>query len=112
MLMTSDRIFLPEKLQMKSITPANKGNHPGVNQAERRLRCNFFFHESQNKVINYVDSCLGCKAFIDKKTFDPFFFPKVSSNNWEVLAVDLYGPMSSNNHVVGVQGLGSRYPAA
>ena len=112
MLMTSDRIFLPEKLQMNSITLANKGSHPGVNQVERRLRCNFFFHEIQNKVINYVDSCLGCKPFIDKKTFDPFFVPRVSSKNWEVLAVDVCGPMSPNNQVVTVQGLGSRYPAA
>ena len=112
MLMTRDRIFLPEKLQMNSITLANKGSHPGVNQAERQLRCNFFFHEIQNKVINYVDSCLGCKPFIDKKTFDPIFFPKISSKNWEVLALDLYDPMSSNNHVVAVQGLRSRYPAA
>ena len=59
MLMTSDRILLLEKLQMKSITLDNNGSHLGVNPAERRLRCHFFFHEIQNKVINYVDSWLG-----------------------------------------------------
>ena len=32
--------------------------------------------------------------------------------NWEIVAVDLYGPMPSSNHVVVVQDLGSRYPAA
>ena len=37
--MTSDRILLLEKLQMKSITLDNNGSHLGVNPAERRLRC-------------------------------------------------------------------------
>ena len=32
--------------------------------------------------------------------------------NWEIVAVDLYGPMPSSNHVVVVQDLGSRYPPA
>lgn len=35
-----------------------------------------------------------------------------SLRNWEVAAVDLYRPMPSNNHVVIVQDLGSRFPAA
>ena len=37
---------------------------------------------------------------------------KVPTKNWEVVAVDLFGPMPSSNHVIVVQGLGSRYPAA
>ena len=72
----------------------------------------FFLRKMQNKVINYVDSYIEFKAFIDKKTVDPLFFNKVPSKNWEVVAVDLYGPMLSNNHIVVVQELGSRYPAA
>ena len=66
----------------------------------------------QQKVICYVDSCIGCKAFIDKKTSKPLCFHKVPSKNWKVVAVDLYGPMPSNNHVVVMQDLGSRFPSA
>ena len=66
----------------------------------------------QQKVIRYVDSCIDCKAFIDKITYEPLFFHKVPSKNWEFVAVDLYGPIPSNNHVVVVQDLGSRFPAA
>ena len=32
--------------------------------------------------------------------------------NWEIVAIDLYGPMPLSNHVNVVQDLGSRYPAA
>lgn len=105
-LMKSDRTILPLKLQREAISLAHKGSHPGVSQMERRLRCHFFFHDMQQKVLQYVDSCIDCK------TSEPLCFHKVPSKNWEVVAVDLYGPMPSNNHVVVVQDLGSRFPAA
>ena len=66
----------------------------------------------QSKVIDFVNSCNDCKAFVDKKTREPIQRRKVPSKNWEIVAVDLYGPMPSSNHVVVVQDLGSRYPPA
>ena len=66
----------------------------------------------QQKVICYVESCIDCKAFIDKKTSEPLCFHKVPSKKLEVVAVDLDRPMPSNNHKVVVQDLGSRFPAA
>ena len=47
-----------------------------------------------------------------KKTREPIQQHKVLSKNWEIVALDLYGPMPSSNHVVVVQDLDSRYPAA
>ena len=47
-----------------------------------------------------------------KKTREPIQQHKVLSKNWEIVALDLYGPMPSSNHVVVVQDLGSRYPSA
>ena len=66
----------------------------------------------QWKIIRYVDSCRDCKAFLTRKHTNPSIFHKVPSKNWEVVAVDLYGPMLSNNHVVVVQDIGSRFCAA
>ena len=68
----------------------------------------------QSKVIDFANSCNDCKAFVDKKTREPIQQHKVYilSKNWEIVAVDLYGPMPSSNHVVVVQNLGYRYPAA
>ena len=37
-LMKSDRIILPIKLQIEIISLSHKGSHPGVRQLERRLR--------------------------------------------------------------------------
>ena len=111
-LLKSDRIILPEALQKKALKRAHKGSHPGISSMERRLRTHFFFHNMQSKVIDFVNSCNDCKAFVDKKTREPIQRRKVPSKNWEIVAVDLYGPMPSSNHVDAVQDLGSRYPAA
>ena len=79
---------------------------------ERCLRTHFLFHNMESKVIDFVNSCNDCKAFVDKKTREPIQQHKVPLENWEIVAVDLYGPMPSSNHVVVVQDMGSRYPAA
>ena len=49
---------------------------------------------------------------IKKKSVEPLAQHKVPTKNWEVVAVDLFGPMPSSNHVIIVQDTGSRYPAA
>ena len=112
MLMKRDTTILPIKLKKETIALPHKGSHPGVNQLERLLQCQFIFHNMQQKVIRDVDSCIDCKAFIDKKTFGPLCFQKVPSKNWEIVAVHLYGQMPLNNHVVVVQDLGLRFVAA
>ena len=79
--MKSDRILLQTKLQTEATSLAHKGSHPGVSQLERQLRYHFFFHYTQQKVIHYVESCIDCKAFIDKKTSELLCFHKVPSKN-------------------------------
>ena len=65
----------------------------------------------QSKVIDFVNSYNNCKALLTKKQ-ESQYNNEVLSKNWEIVAVDLYGLMPSSNHVVVVQDLGSRYPAA
>ena len=107
-LLKSDRIILPEKLQQKAIELAHKGRHQGKSQMERQLRSHFFFHDMQSKVMDYVNICIDCKIFVDKKTVESLAQHKVPTKNWEVVAVDLFGTMPSSNHVVVVQDLESR----
>ena len=57
----------------------------------------------QSKVIDFVSSCNDWKAFVDKK--ESIQKHKVPSKNWEIVAVDPYGPMPSFNHVVVAQDL-------
>ena len=64
------------------------------------------------KVDQFVKGCKDCQLFIDKKTTEPIQPHSVPSRCWEKVAVDLFGPMPSSNHVVVVHDLTSRFPAA
>ena len=50
--------------------------------------------------------------FSNKKTSEPILPHKVPKKCWDTAAVDLFGPMPDKNHVVVVQDLASRFPAA
>ena len=111
-LLKDDRIVLPEALQRTAIQLAHKGSHPGRSGIERRLRFHFFFHDMFAKVQEFVLSCSDCASFVEKKTKEPIQPHKVPETAWEAVSVDLFGPMPSSRHVVVVQDIGSRYPAA
>ena len=111
-ILKDERIILPTKLQEKAIQIAHKGAHPGQEGLKRRLRYHFFFHGMDKKVEEFVKSCSDCNVFVDKKTKEPIKPHRVPEKCWETVAVDLFGPMSSSKHVVVVQDLASRYPAA
>ena len=51
-------------------------------------------------------------VFRDKKTKEPIVPHKVPAECWENVAVDLFGLMPSSKHIVVVQDMASRYPAA
>ena len=64
------------------------------------------------KVDQFVKGYKDCQLFTDKKTTEPIRPHSVPSRCWEKVAVDLFGPMPSSNHVVAVQDLASHFPAA
>ena len=95
-----------------AIELSHRGAHPGRCGIERRLRNHFFFHDMFYKVHEFVKSCRECSMFVDKKTKEPLDHHQVPLKCWQKVAVDLFGPMPSNKHIVVVHDLSSRYPAA
>jgi hypothetical protein len=111
-LFKGERIILPESLQSAAIQLAHRGSHPGRSGIERRLRYHFFFHNMHSKVKQFVENCKACNIFSEKKTSEPIKAHEVPKKCWETVAVDLFGPMPSLKHIVVVQDLASRFPAA
>ena len=66
----------------------------------------------REKVEQFVRNCIECMAFSNKRITEPIHSHKVPKRCWESVAVDLFGPMPSNDHVVVVQDMASRFPAA
>ena len=111
-LLKSERIILPESLQKTAIELTHRGSHPGQSGIERRLRFHFFFHDMRRKVEDLVRNCIECMAFTNKRISEPIHSHKVPGKCWETVAVDLFGPMPAKDHVIVVQDLASRFPAA
>ena len=111
-ILKGERIILPKALHAEAIKLAHRGSHPGQSGVERRLRQHFFFHSLQEKVKDFVKSCPDCLTFTDKKVSHPISAHKVPNKCWEAVSVDLFGPMPSRKHVVVVQDMASRFPAA
>ena len=111
-LLKGDRIILPDSLQTLAIELSHQGSHPGLSAMERRLRYHFYFHYMNRKVESFLAECTECNIFTDKKVKEPVKSHKVPSKCWEKVAVDLFGPMPSRNHIVVVQDMSSRFPAA
>ena len=110
-LLKGDRIILPEKLQQDAIELAHQGSHPGQSSMERRLRYHFFFHHMNVKVARFLDKCER-QLFTDNKCKEPLKAHKVPDRCWKKVSVDLFGPMPSRNHIIVVQDMASRFPAA
>ena len=111
-LLKRERIIRSEALQDAAIRLAHRGSHPCKSGIERRLRYHFFFHNMNMKVDQFVKGCEDCQIFTDNKITEPIRPHGVPSRCWEKVAVDLFGPMPSSNHVVVVQDLASCFPAA
>ena len=111
-LLKGARLILPKSLCNQAIELAHRGAHPGRSGLARRLRYHFFFHDMQKMIEEFVVRCEHCNLFVDKKTNEPIKHHILPENNWDTVAVDLFGPMPSSNHVVVVTDLLSRYPAA
>lgn len=101
-LLKEERIILPETLHQRAIKLSHCGNHPGEIGLQQCLRYHFFFHNLNSKVQKFVASCPDCQAFNDKKTSEPLAPHSVPTKNWSNVAVDLFGPMPSHNHVIVV----------
>ena len=111
-LLKSERIILPPSLQSKAIELCHQGSHPGQSAMERRLRFHFFFHDMSSKISSFLNSCIECKLFTDKKISEPMKSHEVPKNCMEKVSVDLFGPIPSGNHIIVAQDLASRYPSA
>ena len=111
-LLKGSRMILPKSLQSEAIELAHRGAHPGRSGLARRLRYHFFFHDMSKMIEEYVLKCDHCNVFVDKKTTEPIKHHVIPDQNWDTVAVDLWGQMPSSNHVVVVTDLLSRFPAA
>ena len=112
LILKSDKIVLPESLWKTAFTKAHQGGHPGMSSLKRRLRTHFWFPTLDSYIENKVKECHLCQMFTGKTMKEPITAVKTPKYPWQNVSIDLFGPMPNHKHILVVQDMLSRFPAA
>jgi len=83
-----------------------------MNSLKRRMRSHFWFPKMNQLIEDLVKQCMPCQMFTPKATKEPITAVKTPKHPWQDVSIDLFGPMPDKRHIVVVQDIFSRYPAA
>lgn len=95
------RMVVPEELQDKIISLAHEG-HLGISKMKERLRPRFYFPGMDKKVEQKVKECRECVMMSLPNAPDPIKPTLLPSRVWDYLGLDLFGPLLSGEHILGV----------
>ena len=112
-ILKENKIILPSKLIQVVIKKAHQGGHPGMTSMKRRIRAHFYRPGLNEDIERAVKSCRECTLFTSKNRKSKLH-PQITEqyNAWEKVSIDLFGPMPDNRHIVVVQDMVSKFPAA
>ena len=105
-------MVLPTSLVNTAISKAHQGGHPGETNLKRRLRYHFWWPEMNKAIKAKIEQCKPCQLYTGKTTREPQDILEVPRKAWEQVALDLFGPMPNNKHVLVAQDTLTRFPAA
>lgn len=106
-----NQIVLPSSLRQAAVDNAHEKAHFGIVNLKRRIRSHFWFPDMNNTIEEAVKSCSACQMFTNKRTHEPARNIPMPKNPWEVVSVDLFGPLPNGNYVIMVQDVLTRFPA-
>ena len=113
LLLKDHQIILPEALIPKALEKAHKGGHPGEDALTRRLRSVFWFPRLRTFVSKFVKDCKPCALFTPKNRKNKLHGQSLADfGPWEKVSVDFFGPMPDSRHILVVQDMISKFPAA
>ena len=112
-ILKDNKIILPKALIEVVIKKAHQGGHPGMTSLKRRIRAHFYFPGLNEHIEKAVKSCRECTMFTAKNRKNKLH-PQITENYnaWEKVSIDLFGPMPDNRHIVVVQDMVTKFPAA
>ena len=113
LVLKKEKIVLPRKLVKLAITKAHQGSHAGISALKRRIRTHFYHPKLDETVKEFVKNCKACAMFnpvLKKNTLYPAQVNQLSA--WEMISVDLFGPLPDKRHILVAQDMMSKFPAA
>ena len=83
--------------------------HQGISKTKALLREKVWWPQINKDIECIVKSCVACISVCGKDSTEPLSMTTMPGR-WEVLHVDLYGPLPSGHSVLGVIDACSRWP--
>ena len=109
LILRGTRIVIPRALQQMAIDIAHDC-HLGLTKTKALLREKIWFPNMDRLVKDTLDKCLPCQAVGSPKPPAPLKMTDMPNGAWEVVHVDFYGPLPSNDYLLVVIDRYSRYP--
>lgn len=107
-LMRGTRIVIPSALRDRVLKLSHIG-HPGIERTKQRLRGKVWWPQIDKDAERMVKSCLDCQLVSGTTGREPMSVRELPSEPWHTLAMDMLGPLPSNESILVVIDLYSRY---
>ncbi|XP_026729531.1 uncharacterized protein K02A2.6-like [Trichoplusia ni] len=107
-LLRGTKIVMPQKLRDPTLRIAHEG-HPGICAMKTRLRTKVWWPKCDRDAENFCKACKSCVLVSTPNPPNPMKRRELPSEPWVDTAVDLMGPLPSNDYIFVIVDYYSRY---
>ncbi|XP_041979479.1 uncharacterized protein K02A2.6-like [Aricia agestis] len=107
-LLRGNRLVIPSNLRKRVLDAAHEG-HPGIVAMKGRLRSKVWWPRIDKDAENLVKSCKGCTLVGLPNPPVPMKRRSLPEAPWVDVAIDLLGPLPSNEYILVIVDYYSRY---
>lgn len=107
-LLRGTKIVIPLKLRAQVLNAAHEG-HPGIVAMKSRLRTKVWWPKCDKDAENLCKSCKGCTLVSSPSPPNPMKRRELPTESWVDIAIDLMGPLPSNDYLFVMVDYYSRY---
>ncbi|XP_055527226.1 uncharacterized protein K02A2.6-like [Wyeomyia smithii] len=107
-ILRGERLIVPSNHQKRVLRLAHIG-HPGIERSKQRLRSKVWWPSMDRDVDKAVRSCLDCQIVGKASPPEPMAIRELPQKPWDVLHLDMLGPLPSGESLLVIIDPYSRY---
>ena len=109
LILRGPRIVIPQSRQQRAIDIAHE-SHLGLTKIKALPREKIWFPNIDKLAKSTLEKCLPCQAVGKPQQLEPLTMTRMPKGPWEIVHLDLYGPLPSGEYLLVVIDRYSRFP--